>query len=86
MALGYSPDGQADAIAASSDRKALERGPIKDQQVLQELVHRLGDAGERIRARMDRLGELDAVSQDVLVGVLRELEEQLWMTRAQLPQ
>jgi DNA-binding ferritin-like protein len=33
---------------------------------------------------MDRLGELDAASQDVLVDVVRELEKQLWMLRSQL--
>ena len=30
------------------------------------------------------LGEPDAVSQDVLIEVVRELEEQQWMLRAQL--
>jgi DNA-binding ferritin-like protein len=32
---------------------------------------------------MDRLGEIDAASQDVVIEVLRELEKQLWMIRAQ---
>ena len=32
---------------------------------------------------MDRLGEIDAASQDVVIEVLRELEKQLWMVRAQ---
>jgi DNA-binding ferritin-like protein len=39
----------------------------------------------RARGRMQRLAELDAASEDVLVEVLRALEEQLWMVRAQLP-
>jgi DNA-binding ferritin-like protein len=34
---------------------------------------------------MDRLGDLDLASQDVLVEVIRELEKQLWMLRASLP-
>jgi DNA-binding ferritin-like protein len=33
---------------------------------------------------MDRLGELDLASQDVLIDVVRTLEEQQWMLRAQL--
>ena len=33
---------------------------------------------------MDRLGSLDQASQDVLTDVVRELEKQLWMVRAQL--
>ena len=30
-----------------------------------------------------RLGEIDPASQDVIIEVLRELEKQLWMIRAQ---
>jgi starvation-inducible DNA-binding protein len=43
----------------------------------------LADVAERARERMDRLGEIDAASQDVVIEVLRELEKQLWMIRAQ---
>jgi DNA-binding ferritin-like protein len=34
---------------------------------------------------MDRPGELDLALQDVLIEAVRELEQQLWMIRAQLP-
>jgi DNA-binding ferritin-like protein len=33
---------------------------------------------------MERLGELDLVSQDVLIETIRELEKQQWMLRASL--
>jgi hypothetical protein len=33
---------------------------------------------------MEHLGELDLASQDVLIEVVRALEQQLWMVRAQL--
>jgi hypothetical protein len=33
---------------------------------------------------MDRLGDVDAASQDVLIDLVRRLEEQQWMLRAQL--
>jgi starvation-inducible DNA-binding protein len=85
VAVGSFPDGQAAAVAAREDAPALERGPISDQGVIRELAGRLTDSCERIRARMDRLEELDAASQDVLVEVIRALEEQLWMVRSQLP-
>ncbi len=85
VAIGHAPDGQADAIVAAGDRSPLERGPIEDHAVLADLVDRINTAAEHARERMDKLGALDAASQDVLVGVVRALEEQLWMTRAQLP-
>ena len=84
VAIGFFPDGQAATVAAASDAPSIERGAIDDTAVLRELVTRLADASEHIRSRLDRLGELDLASQDVLIEVVRALEEQLWMVRVQL--
>jgi starvation-inducible DNA-binding protein len=83
VAVGFFPDGQADAVAGGSAHATLERGAIDDHAVVRELTRLLQAASERARDRMDRLGELDLASQDVLIEVVRELEEQLWMIRAQ---
>jgi starvation-inducible DNA-binding protein len=85
VAIGAFPDGQAPAVAARSEAGALAVGAIEDHEVVRELAHRIAEVSELARTRMDRLGELDAASQDVLVGVVRALEEQQWMVRAQLP-
>lgn len=85
VAVGFWPDGQADAVAEGSEIARVERGAIEDRHVLHELVKRVAEVDERTRERMDRLAELDSASEDVLVGVVRALEEQLWMIRAQLP-
>jgi starvation-inducible DNA-binding protein len=85
VAIGFWPDGQAHAVASAAELAPLERGAIADHAVVRELVRRLAMVAERARGRMDRLGEFDAASQDVLVEVVRALEEQLWMLRAQLP-
>jgi starvation-inducible DNA-binding protein len=86
VALDYWPNGQAGALVAAESGTGIEQGPVGDRDVLRELARRLAEIVERIRTRMDRLGELDLVSQDVLIEVLRALEEQLWMTRAELEQ
>ena len=62
-----------------------ERAALEDHVVVRELTSRLAEVAERSRERMDRLGELDAASQDVVIEVVRALEEQLWMIRAQFP-
>jgi starvation-inducible DNA-binding protein len=85
VAIGSFPDGQAGTVAEASQIEPVERGPIADADLVRLLTHRLGAASERARGRMDRLGELDAASQDVVIEVVRALEEQLWMLRAQLP-
>jgi len=43
-----------------------------------------GPGAERERERMDRPRELDGVSQAVLTGVVRALEQRLWMVRVRL--
>jgi starvation-inducible DNA-binding protein len=83
VALGYSPDGQCGAVAAASEQKPLERGPLDDHVVVRELSERLNYVADRVRERMDRLGEIDSASEDVLIEVVRALEKQLWMIRVQ---
>ena len=84
VALGFFPDGQSGTVSATSEIPAGERGALETEVVVRELVTRLAATTERIRARMDRLGELDLASQDVLIETIRELEKQQWMLRVQL--
>ena len=83
VALGYAPDGQAGAVAANTALKPIARGALEDHVVIRELSERMNDVADRARERMDRLGEIDAASQDVIIEVVRELEKQLWMVRVQ---
>jgi starvation-inducible DNA-binding protein len=85
VALGYAPDGQSAAVSAGSDVAPVQPGVVDTDSALHQLVERVADVAERIRGRMDRFGEIDAASQDVLIEVVRELEKQLWMVRASLP-
>jgi starvation-inducible DNA-binding protein len=83
VALGSYPDGQSAAVAAGSGLARVERGGLEDHVVVRELTGRVNDVADRVRERMNRMGDIDAASQDVLIEVLRELEKQLWMIRAQ---
>ena len=82
VALGFPVDGQSATVTGSLN--AVKAGPLEDHVVVRELTTRLAEVVERVRGRMDRLGELDAASQDVVIEVLRALEQQLWMVRVQL--
>jgi len=85
VALGVAPDGRAGTVDAGSGIDPVDAGSLDTDIATQEIAERLADVAERIRARMDRLGEIDLASQDVLVEVVRELEKQLWMLRVSLP-
>ena len=82
VAMGFAVDGQSATVAGSVN--AVGTGPLEDHVVVRELTTRLAEVAERVRERMGRLGELDAASQDVIIEVLRALEQQLWMVRVQL--
>ena len=85
VALGFAPDGRAATVSSDSEIDAVDAGSLDTDAALHELIPRLADVTERIRVRMDRLGEIDLASQDVLIEVVRELEKQLWMLRVSLP-
>ena len=86
VALGYSPDARAQTVAESTPLEQLPDGQILDSEVItlftSLLVTAIGDA----RERMDRLEDVDTVTADLLHGVVRGLEENLWMVRAQSPE
>ena len=84
IALGHVPDGQAQAVAAGSEIGPVANASIEDHTVVRELADRIAMVSELARTRTNRSGELDLASQDVLIGVVRKLEEQQWMLRAQL--
>jgi starvation-inducible DNA-binding protein len=85
VAIGAAVDGQARAIAAESPLAPVEAGAIDDAVLVRVLAERLAEAAERTRERAERVSELDPATEDVLIEVIRALEEQLWMVRAQLP-
>jgi starvation-inducible DNA-binding protein len=85
VTIGFYPDGQGATVARDTPLRGVERGELEDHVVVRELTNRLAEVAERARERMDRLGEQDAASQDVVIEVVRALEQQLWMVRVQFP-
>jgi starvation-inducible DNA-binding protein len=84
LALGFVPDGQAQAVAAGSQLTPVAQAAIEDHVVVRELTRRVADVSERVRARLEHVGEVDPVSQDVLIEVVRKLEKHHWLLRIQL--
>ena len=83
VAVGGVPDGRASTVASTCGWEPVEARPIDSQEVIRIVARRVAEAAERTRDRMTRLGNLDLASQDVAIQLLRELEKQLWMVRAQ---
>lgn len=82
-AIGVAPDGRTSTVSANTPLAQLPEGPLEDRALVALVEERVAAVAGRVRERMDRLGEHDLVTQDLLIGVVHGLEKQLWMLRAQ---
>ena len=80
-AIGASPDGRPETVAAANT-DTLTDGAIRSDKALNWLVTRLALDAVRFDKRLNRLGDDDLVSQDLLIEIKGGLEKQLWMLRA----
>jgi starvation-inducible DNA-binding protein len=80
-AVGGRPDGRVATVAAGATLPALDAGRLGDGELVPALAAILAAAVGAIRPRMDALEDVDAVTADLLHGVVASLEEQLWMLR-----
>lgn len=83
VTVGIPADGRARSVAESSSVADFPAGYVQDRDVVDAFIERLSEVSGLARERMDRLGEIDASSQDILIDVVLGMEKQLWMLQAQ---
>jgi starvation-inducible DNA-binding protein len=83
VAIGAPADGRVTTVAEATPLAAFPAGFVADDKVVGLLVDRfdtiIGRTNERIRV----LGEIDPVSQDLVIGIQRGLEKHRWMWASQ---
>ena len=82
-ALGVSPDGRPETIAAAYTLPGSKNGWIRDDDVVRLIVETLEAAIGRLRERIEATEKADPVTQDLLIGITAELEKQRWMFEAE---
>ncbi|MFC5804666.1 Dps family protein [Streptomyces formicae] len=82
-AIGVSPDGRAGTVASSSAVGKVPEGWIQDTDVVSAMVTALGAVIGKMRERIDATAEPDPVTQDILIGLTRDLEKHAWMFQAE---
>lgn len=84
VAIGVNPDGQAAAVARGSHLHGVEAGYLADEKVIRLMTDVLTGMITRMRNRMDTTAQADPVTQDLIIDVIRDLEEQHWMFQAMI--
>ncbi|MGC9541246.1 Dps family protein [Streptomyces sp. UG1] len=82
-ALGMPPDGRPETIAAAYTLPGPKEGWMRDDEVVRLIADTLETAIGRLRERVDATAEPDPMTQDLLIGITRELEKQRWMFDAE---
>lgn len=81
--LGVSPNGQAKEVSADAKVNKIPAGFLNAAEVVDLMTDRVGQTCKNIRAHMEKVEDVDAVTADMLHGVVEGLEKHLWMLRVQ---
>ena len=76
-------DGRPSALAEGSAVEEMPAGLLPGEKAVSLLLHRVEGAAARAAERLPALGEVDPLSEDLVIGILRGLEKQAWMLRVQ---
>ena len=81
-ALDVAPDGRTPTLAEAAPFDQLPAGFLSIDNVVALFDERVSAVARRIRERIDRLDDVDMISQDILIEIGHGIEKQRWMLRA----
>jgi starvation-inducible DNA-binding protein len=82
-AIGVSPNGKAATVAEASGLPGFPDGWTSDVDTIERIVTLLAEMIKRLRMRIDETDKADLVTQDLLIELAQDLEQQHWMWQAQ---
>ena len=84
VAIGAPADARVATVAEATPLAGFPAGFVADDKVVGLIVDRLDAIIGRTRDRIGALGEVDLVSQDLVIGIQHGLEKHRWMWASQL--
>ncbi len=83
LSLGYSVDGRTETVAGTTGLAPFPNGFVRDSEALDLISDRLDTIALRTRARMNRIQDLDPVTENMLQTLIQGFEHDLWQLRVQ---
>ena len=81
LSLGYSVDGRPSTVAAKSGLARFPNGFVRDSEAIDLISDRLDTISIRTRKRMEKVGKLDGVTENMLQEFIEAFEHDLWQMR-----
>jgi starvation-inducible DNA-binding protein len=84
VALGLPIDARIQTVAARTTTPPLDEGFQQSDQTIAQVIAQIDAVLVTVRAAVDELAEVDAVSQDVAIEIARGLDKDRWFLFAHL--
>ena len=84
VTIGVPADGRAETVSTTSELAPYPAGFVSSAETVKIVGAAMDTIAGRMAKRIGRIGDVDPVSQDILIGTLDELEKAAWMLRSQL--
>ncbi len=81
--LGIAPDGRAETVASESELADYPRDFVKVPETIELVANATKTTIDSLRSAIEKLGDLDPISEDMCIGISASLEKHLWMLQAQ---
>ena len=81
--IGVAPDGRAATVAEHSKLPAYPKLFVSASETVNHIADRLDTVVQSLRESIGSLGEVDPISEDMLIAISAGLEKHLWMVQAQ---
>ncbi|MCL4120066.1 UNVERIFIED_CONTAM: hypothetical protein GTU68_011767 [Idotea baltica] len=83
VTVGTAPDGRAQTIAADTVLGEFATGFHKVPESVTSVADPMKKAIDQLRVGIEKMGKIDPISEDLLIGTSSQLEKHLWMVQAQ---
>ncbi len=81
--LGLAPDGRASTVAETSSLSKMDAKFFSASHTVTIVADLLQTTVNGLRESIEKLGDLDPISEDMLIAITAGLEKHLWMVQSQ---
>ncbi|SMP67095.1 starvation-inducible DNA-binding protein [Neorhodopirellula lusitana] len=80
--LGIAPDGRSSTVASNSELSSYPENFVKVSKTVSLVADALKTTIDSLRSAIEKAGDLDPISEDMLIAISGPLEKHLWMLQA----